>query len=85
MGVSGTNIKCLDDAGSINCNKVIWIQDDNFTFDTGSMSFENDVEFVGSYSFVYASARTSTIQSKSTWHINHMRMSMPEESMKWSE
>ena len=61
------NLYCLHDDTSIIFDNVTWIQDSNVTFTKGSMRFENDVDFVGTHSFVYDSARTSTIASNSNW------------------
>lgn|GEM_PF-1659476 len=68
--VSGNCIRCLNDDASIELDNVTWVQDDNFTFTTGSLLFSNQVDFVGSYSFVYDSSRTSTVSFRSTWEIS---------------
>ncbi|MCK5632132.1 hypothetical protein KAH94_00105, partial [bacterium] len=69
QSVSGNNICCLDDDSSIELDNVTWIQDEHFTFTTGSMEFTNYVDFKGSYSFVYDSSQTSTINTRSKWSV----------------
>ena len=63
------NIYCLEDNCSIVLDNVTWVQDSHTTFTKGSIRFENEVDFIGSYSFVYESSQTSTIVSNSHWTI----------------
>lgn len=63
--ISGGEVRCLDDAGTIKLDNVRWVQDDDFTFDTGRFEFVNSVDFCGSFSFVYDSSQTSTIKAHS--------------------
>jgi len=70
-----SNIKCLGDDASLILNEVIWQQDGDFTFDTGSIKFTNQVDFIGSYTFNYTSKRTSTIDEKSELNVG-FRMNM---------
>lgn len=68
-GVSGNNIRCMDDLGRIHLYDVAWVQDGNFSFTQGSISFEHQVDFSGTYTFAYESGQTSTIQNSSRWAI----------------
>jgi len=67
--ISQDSIICLDDDSQIILDKASWVQSDHVTFDTGSILFHNSVDFNGSYSFVYDSAMTSTIDSHARWLI----------------
>ena len=60
-------IKCLEDNSSLILDNVTWIQDDDVIFDKGSIKVVNEVDFVGSYSFVYDSNQMSTITQDSKW------------------
>ena len=62
-------IYCADNIACIVLDRVRWVQDDHYLFSQGSLSFSDCNDFVGSYSFVYDSAQTSTIQKGATWHI----------------
>jgi hypothetical protein len=64
-GVGSNNIRCNDDSGSLVLENVRWLQEDNFSFNEGSLFFKNDVQFHGGKEFVYTSAMTSTIASYS--------------------
>ncbi|MFC1841522.1 hypothetical protein ACFLYA_00455 [Candidatus Dependentiae bacterium] len=64
-----SNIYCTEDSSSITFDNVTWIQDSQVTFTKGSMCFVNDVDFIGSHSFVYDSSQTSTIKEDSSWRI----------------
>ncbi len=65
--VSGTNIACADDTANIILDGVTWLQDNNYTFNAGSLIFKNNNNFSGNYSFFYSSDQTSTINSHSQW------------------
>jgi len=69
QGISQDSIICIDDDGQIILDKVSWVQSDHMTFDAGSLLFNNSVDFNGSYTFVYDSAMTSTIDSHARWLI----------------
>jgi hypothetical protein len=62
-GVNSKKIRCLTDSGRIELDNVRFVQDDKYTFDTGSMSFLNTVAFSGGQVFSYESKMTSTIES----------------------
>lgn len=66
------NIHCLDDSSSLILDNMLWAQDADTTFTTGSMKFVNNVNFVGPWTFEYASKMTSTIDQDSTWFISDL-------------
>ncbi len=68
-GISGNNIRCLDNTSSIVINNLDWLQDSDYSFTVGSISFEADNYFDGSYSFSYESAQTITINKNAGWMI----------------
>jgi hypothetical protein len=68
-GLGADQITLLADDSRLILDDVSWIQEDNIVFDTGSILFENNVEFSGSYTFSYESSQTSTISGKATWMI----------------
>lgn len=70
IGAHAANISCADETAQLVLNNVTWIQDNHFTFTTGSISFQNTVDFQGSSSFVYESCCTCTIEKNATWIIN---------------
>ena len=69
QGISDGDIQCLSDESCLILDNVSWIQDEHVTFDTGSILFSNSVDFNGSYSFVYDSSQTSTVDAHSRWLI----------------
>jgi len=66
QSVADVNIRCVDNTGVLVLDDVYWTQTDNFAFQKGSISFINEVDLVGSYTFSYESTQTSTIGVKST-------------------
>lgn len=70
IGPKDRNILCADDTSKLALNNVTWVQDYDFTFTTGSISFQNTVDFQGANKFVYESCCTCTIESNATWLIN---------------
>ncbi|MGE0009956.1 MAG: hypothetical protein AB7F19_05405 [Candidatus Babeliales bacterium] len=77
IGIKGSNIRCVDDTGKLSLLNVIWVQTDDVLFDKGSLQFVDEVDFIGSYTFVYDSSVTSTIAVKSTLQIgNGMQFSI---------
>ncbi|MDR3550320.1 MAG: hypothetical protein P4L31_02820, partial [Candidatus Babeliales bacterium] len=69
-GVQAQNIRCVDDTASIVFDNVTIIQSGDYSFSTGSMSFVNNVDWQGSFTFLYDSTQSSTIQSESIFLIN---------------
>ena len=70
LHTSSNNFYCYDDDSSIVLDNVTWVFDSDFTFTQGSIKLENNVDFIGSSSFVYESSQTSTISSEATWSIS---------------
>lgn len=69
-GVSGINFQCTDDSASLILENVQIFQNGNFSFNHGSISFYNLVDWLGSYTFIYASSQTSTVARQSVLHID---------------
>ncbi len=65
-GLNAHKIRCLTDSGKLELDNVRLVQDDDYTFDTGSILFTNDVTISGGHVFSYASKLTSTIDSYAT-------------------
>jgi hypothetical protein len=68
--ISTSKISCLDDTSIISLNNVTWIQNGDFEFSTGRMNFVNNVDISGTYSFVYESSQTSTINQNSQLYVH---------------
>lgn len=66
FGIKDNNIRCADNTASLILDNVNWVQDDSFTFDQGSITFEETVNFSGTSTFIYESTQTSTIASHSS-------------------
>lgn len=65
-GIQGTNLRCLDDNSSITLRDIIWKQDSNFTFTTGSLLFKDTVTMQGNnLFFAYQSDQPSSIATES--------------------
>lgn len=67
--ISDDSITCVDDSAHLVLDNTVWIQGGDATFEFGSITFLNEVEFIGSHTFAYESSQTSTIATKSTWSI----------------
>lgn len=60
------DLACIDDTGKIILDNVYWIQDEDYTFDKGSLEIKNDVTVNGPFhTFTYASTQTSFIHYNS--------------------
>lgn len=70
-GVRQDCIVCASDDAQLALRDVTWIQDADYTFSVGSISFENTVSMIGSYTFAYESSQSSTIQSDSIYQLGH--------------
>lgn len=68
-GIGNNNISFVDDTASLILTSMSWIQTDSFTFSTGSILFQDEVDFYGFYPFAYASAYTSTIATNAIWQL----------------
>lgn len=68
--VATQHLSCINDSGIITLNNVTWIQNGHFDFPTGRLNFLNSVDMSGSYSFIYESSQTSTINQNSELNIH---------------
>ncbi len=68
--VTSGRIQCLDNSAKLILDNMQWTQTGNYTFTQGSIEFDNQVHFVGPYTFVYASSLTSTIDTESMWYLS---------------
>jgi hypothetical protein len=85
-GITNGTIACVDDTSSIILDHVTWMQRGDVTFNTGRILFKNEVDFLGSCTFVYASSKTSTIDSRSQWKIaDDMRVSIGKKTINGNE
>ncbi|MCA9770214.1 WD40 repeat domain-containing protein [Candidatus Dependentiae bacterium] len=69
-GLSGEDLRCVDDTGVLTLRDVKWLQDDIVTFSHGAIRFSGDVVMSGNHMFVYQSSRTSTLLAKSSWKLD---------------
>lgn len=69
--VISSSIVFTDDTSSLILNDCTWVQSGDYQLSMGSIQFLNTVDMLGSYSFIYDSAQTSTIAQKSEWHISN--------------
>jgi len=68
-GIQGQNISCVDDSGKLILDNVNWNLAGNYSFDKGSILFNDVVDVVGSYTFTYDSSQSSTINVESTFSV----------------
>lgn len=64
-GISGNKIRCESDTSKVIMQNVKWIQDGDYTFDTGAFEILNDWISIGGYSFNFATDQICTIHSDS--------------------
>lgn len=65
-GIAGNNIRCIDDTGLLMLRDVVWMQDENVTFSSGTLQFKNNVIMMGDNIFAYQAGQQSIILSRST-------------------
>src|SRR3990170_6630384 len=68
-GVTDTNIRCVDDSGTILLDHARVVFLGNYTFDKGKLFFVDQVDLVGSATFSYESSQTSTIEAYSVLRV----------------
>jgi len=61
QNITGTQIKCLNDASVLILDNVTWLQSDDYIFDTGALEVKNNVKVRGGKTFAYQTSLTSTI------------------------
>ncbi len=59
--IKETNLRCVDDTGSIILDNLRWVQTDSFIWGNGNLLFRGVVDLIGSSTFTYSSICTSTI------------------------
>lgn len=67
--IAEKHVTCLGPNSKIVINDSIVILGGDLTFDEGSLTFVNQVDVIGSYTFSYDSIHTSTIKKNSVLHI----------------
>lgn len=69
--ISGTNIRCLDDASVVTLDNVTWMQSDDYEFSTGAFNFKNKNKMQGgNYVFAYQTSMTSVFLSDSALRLD---------------
>ncbi len=61
--ISENNISCFDDTGSMAIDNSLFILSDDFALTKGSIEFLNQVDLMGTHTFLIDSLRTSTISA----------------------
>lgn len=69
QNVHDRNMQCVDDTASIVLEGVRVVQTGDYNFSYGSMQFVDQVDWVGSYTFIYDSSQTSTIMGTSQLNV----------------
>ncbi|MDR3550321.1 MAG: hypothetical protein P4L31_02825 [Candidatus Babeliales bacterium] len=69
--VTGTNIRCTDDAGVLILDNTNIIQSGDYSFSTGRLSFLNNVNWQGASTFLYDSMQSSTVQTASVLQMSN--------------
>lgn len=81
LGINDNNIRCLGDNSNLLLVDVEWVQNGDYTFKNGSISFAKHVDFLGSHTFLYDSSQTSTLHNNSTLRISdNMNFSLGRKS-----
>ncbi|QQR49416.1 WD40 repeat domain-containing protein [bacterium] len=68
--VGGSNISCMDNAGTVTFRNSHLFFSREFSFSTGSMGFESEVMFSGTVKINYTTRMTSTVGSGATWALD---------------
>ena len=58
-------IRCVDNSSQLVLDNVKLVLNGDYTFSEGSITFFNQVDFIGNHSFFYSSLMTSTIKDNS--------------------
>ncbi len=66
QGLSGSNLRCMTDNGSITVRSSILSLAADYTFSRGSLQFDEDVIITGAHKFALATRFTNTINAAST-------------------
>lgn len=70
-GLSGTNLRCTDDTGSIIFDSTTNYLAADYTFANGGMQYKNKNRFLNNKIFAYQSVMTSTVLSEATLKFDH--------------
>lgn len=70
QGLKDTNIKCLDDLGTVAFDNVYCRQSGDYIFNKGSFDVYNNFELSGAHKFTYQSNQSSNILSKSILYLD---------------
>ena len=65
IGLQRYNLRCFDETGTIILDNSSCTLDENYNFTVGSLQMLNNVDFSGSYTFFYDSAKTLTLHTNS--------------------
>ncbi len=69
VNVANQNIRCEDDTAAFIISDSSWTLSDDYSFQKGSISFLEKNSFMGTYTFSYDSAYTSTIETNAEWEL----------------
>lgn len=77
QNVSNDNVTCLDNAGIINFQDVVMVQNDEYIFKTGAFTVLGYLDLTGSQTFVFQPSVPCTIKSGSVLQLDpHMTLSI---------
>lgn len=65
-GVSGSNVRCLNDFGLLILDNCTWVQTANSSLLLGALQFRNKVTMSGDSIFSYQTLKTSLVESQAT-------------------
>jgi len=68
-GVNGNNVRCTDDSNVIQLRAVKWIQNGDFTYNTGGIQLVDDATMVGPHNFTYGSSQPFAILNNATLYL----------------
>lgn len=68
--VGNNNIRCIDDSGHLILDNVVWCQMNDVNFSHGDILFKNNVDFLGTVTFIYDTIMTCTIDDEAKWTID---------------
>ena len=72
-GIGPDSIYCADNTGTLVLDNVNWVQNDNYSFDQGTLNIRGNVLMSGQgFSFTYASTNTSTIFANSILTLDNL-------------
>jgi hypothetical protein len=69
-GISGNQIRCMDDSCTLSLGDITWEQDGDYTFTRGSLYVKGVWDLQGTSTFGYQSSRPSTISRFGTVYVS---------------